>query len=506
MYMKNSNRNIIVGLALTMVAALSGGCNSWLDIYPENQQTSDNFWKSKEEVQEVLMGTYTQLRSNCYEKILQWGEIRGDIVKLGVGKTSNEEKIKSLEIMEDNDVCKWDVFYTVIARANSVIKYSPTVLDEDITFTQQLSDAYVAEAVWLRSLCYFYLVRTFGEVPLVLNPYVDDSEAYEIPKSSEETILNQLISDLTTYASKCKYAYDKDWELRGRATRWAYYALLADVYLWKGDYQNASDVCDKILTPAGGECQFELLSSEEWYSLFYPGNSVESIFELQWDNQYNQKNNLYTWFFNGTENNRYVISATGLALFEADENAADVRGINASYLTESSYDGKFWKYAGTGRYGDGGATRSSTQRDANLILYRLADIYLIKAEALAMMGQYQAMLDVLNVLRAHRGYVENSLTTLPTAQRDALLMVINERSREFIAEGKRWFDILRVAKRDNYAYQDYVTEALLSGVDAKDYQIWKSRLSDVNSYFLPVHKNEVENSNGVITQNPYYED
>lgn len=504
--MKNRNRNIIVGLALTVVMVMTGGCNAWLDIYPENQQTSDNFWKSKEEVQEVLMGAYSCLRTGCYEKILQWGEIRGDIVKLGEGKTTNEEKIKSLEIMEDNAVCKWEDFYKVIARANSIIKYSESVLDEDITYTQKQSDANVAEAVWLRSLCYFYLVRTFGEVPLVLNAYVDDSEAYEIPKSSEETILNQLISDLTTYAVHCKYAYDKDWELRGRATRWAYYALLADVYLWKGEYQNAYETCNKILEPEGGACQFELLQSETWYDLFYPGNSEESIFELQWDNQYNQTNNLYTWFFNGTEKNRYVISATGLALFESDANAADVRGANASYLIESSYDGKFWKYAGTGRYGDGGGLRGSTQRDANLIIYRLADIYLIKAEALAMMGQYQDMLDVLNVFRAHRGYVENSLTTLPSTPREALLMVIDERSREFIAEGKRWFDILRTAKRDDYAYKDYVTEALLSGVAAKDYQIWKSRLSDENSYYLPVYKTEVENSNGVIKQNPYYED
>lgn len=504
--MKNRDRNRIMGLALTLVMAIAGGCNSWLDIYPENQQTSDNFWKSKEEVQEVLMGSYTQLRSKCYEKILQWGEIRGDVIKLGEGKTTNEEKIKSLEIMDDNDICKWDVFYTVIARVNSVIKYSPKVLDEDITFSQKQSDAFVAEAVWLRSLCYFYLVRTFGEVPLVLNPYVDDSEAYEIPKSDEETILNQIIADLTTYASKCKYAYDKDWELRGRATRWAYYALLADVYLWKGDYQNALEICDKILYPAEGECQFELLPSDAWYELFYPGNSVESIFELQWANQYSQTNNLYTWFFNGTEKNRYLVSAAGLALFESEANAQDVRGANASYLIESSYDSKIWKYAGTGRYGENGYIRSSDQRDANLIIYRLSDIYLMKAEALAMMERYQEMQDVLNVFRANRGYPENSLTTLPSTKRDALLLVIGERSREFIAEGKRWFDILRVAKRENYAYQEYVTEALLSGVDAKDYQIWKSRLSDVNSYYLPVHKNEVEHSNGVIVQNPYYVD
>ena len=188
--MKNKDRNRIMGLALTLVMAIAGGCNSWLDIYPENQQTSDNFWKSKEEVQEVLMGSYTQLRSKCYEKILQWGEIRGDVIKLGEGKTTNEEKIKSLEIMDDNDICKWDVFYTVIARVNSVIKYSPKVLDEDITFSQKQSDAFVAEAVWLRSLCYFYLVRTFGEVPLVLNPYVDDSEAYEIPKSDELSLIH----------------------------------------------------------------------------------------------------------------------------------------------------------------------------------------------------------------------------------------------------------------------------------------------------------------------------
>lgn len=503
--MKRIYRNILAATFMGLSLCSLNGCNAWMDIYPENQQTSDNFWQSKEEVQQVLMGTYSQLRKNS-RKLIQWGDLRGDLLKIGATIDANEQKIKNLEIISDNAIAKWDDFYKVIGRANSVIKYSDQVLDRDVTFTQELSNSYTAEAVFLRSLCYFYLVRTFGEVPLVLEPYVDDTEGYDVPKSSEETILEQLVTDLKTYAPKCKYSYEKEWEQSGRVTRWAYYTLLADICLWKGDYEDAITFCNAVLEPNGQAkaCQFTMINAEEWYTIFYPGNSSESIFELQWSNAYDQKNDFFKWFFNGTDKSNYLVSTSARALFEDEAlpDHEDVRGPNASYLVDNTYDSKVWKFAGTDIYGLGGSIRGSSEYDANFVIYRLSDVVLMKAEALVMQGKYADAVTIINDFRAFRGHA-GKLNT-PDIEKDALLMVVDERSREFIAEGKRWFDILRVAKRNNYQYQDYVTDALLLGVDARDYQLWKSRLSDRNSFYMPVHKDEVDNSNGVVTQNSYY--
>ena len=129
----------------------------------------------------------------------------------------------------------------------------------------------------------------------------------------------------------------------------------------------------------------------------------------------------------------------------------------------------------------------------------------MKAEALAMLGgpeNYQASVDLVNIIRRRAGYT----TDLRAANNeyDALMMVIDERQREFIAEGKRWFDILRVAKRNNYAQKNYLIDKLLASVSAANRPIYESKLQDPNSYYLPIHENEIKNNTGILVQNPYY--
>lgn len=487
------------GCAAIILLAMSG-CNSWMDIYPENQQSSDQYWKSKEEVYSVLMGAYTNLR-NSYQTYIQWGELRGDGIDL-ISTSGDAYKMKNLDINISNSICKWSDLYVTIARANAVIKYSPTVIEKDITFTEGMSNSYIAEAIFIRSLCYFYLVRTFDRVPLVLEPYVDDSQGFNVQVSPRNVILNQIISDLNEYAEKCKPGYEVDWQNKGRATRWAFYALLADVYLWQGNYDQAVKTCNKVIQSG----RYSLVPQEEWYTLYYPGNSVESIFEMQWSGELSQTNDLFKLFFNDKENATYKVSGATRDLFE-DESVreVDVRGKSGSYLTDATYDSKIWKYAGTGIYGLDGAQRTSSERDANWIVYRYADIYLIKAEALVMKGQenYQEAFNLVKEIRTRAGYTID--LSFPGSENEALMMVINERQREFVAEGKRWFDILRVASRNSFStYKNYLTDVLLDNVAAKDRPQWEAKLSDTNSYFLPIYKDEITNSGGTLQQNPYY--
>lgn len=487
-------------LAVLLVLPL-GSCNSWLDVYPEEQQSMDNFWTTKEEVEQVLMGAYTKLRGCCLQMV-KWGELRGDMLKVANSTTSAEAKVADMtQLTINNSLCSWEDIYNAISRANSVIEYSASAMEKDITFSQGLSDSYVAEAVFIRSLCYFYLLRTFGEVPLILKPYVDDSQSFYVPKSDKNTIANQLIADLKTWAEKCKPGYEVAWQNKGRATKWACYTLLADICLWQGDYQGAINACNQVITKGPAS----LVSNEAWYTLYYPGNSVESIFEMQWDDDLSQTNSFYSLFFNGTNTSTFVVSDAARELFEEGVTEIDIRGIGGTYIKDGDYSGKVWKFGGTGIYGADGELRTERQRDNNWIFYRYADVLLIKAEALVMQRNYEGARDLVTEIRTRAGHTIE--LPLPETERDALLMVIDERAREFLAEGKRWFDILRVAHIKNFSvYQDYLKEVLLAPVAAKDRLTWEAKLADTNSYYLPILKTEITKSNGVILQNPFYAD
>lgn len=501
--MKKTIRNIILYSATLLMLYVPTGCNSWLDLLPTNDQTTDRYWESKEEVEAVLASAYKQLRADaCQERYVLWGELRGDGIAL-TSATTAAAKIKKLDILTTNSICQWSAFYTAIGYANSVLKYGPTVLEKDPTFSQEVMNSYAAEAIFIRSLCYFYLVRTFNNVPLVTEPYVDDSQEYAVPSSSEADVLARLVSDLESHLKQCKTGYESDqsnpWQNKGRVTRWAYHALLADIYLWQGNYAKCISHCDEL-----EKADFRLLEKEDWFRNFYPGNSDESIFELQWSKTVdNSTSKFYDWFCNGKDASplsTYIISDPSIELF-TETVEKDIRGLYGSYLEGT---GKIWKYGGTDYYNTGGGLRSDS-KDNNWIFYRYADVRLMKAEALVMQGDIEGAKDIVqNEIRARAGY--NSPIDLPSSEYEGLLMVIKERQREFIGEGKRWFDILRVAKRDNYKYKQYLLDILLESVSAKDYPIWASKLSDVNSYYLPIYKTEIDNGKGVLEQNPYYKD
>ena len=489
--MKKIKKILVVGLAGSMMLSLAA-CNSWLDLLPENQQTVDMYWQTKEDVEAVVISGYIRMKS-CLERFVQWGELRGDGLKY-VGSSTDEMDVIELQMLTKNSVSNWYNLYRVIGSANAVIKYAPSVQTHDETFLTEVMNSYVAEATFQRALCYFWLVRTFHEVPLVLDPYVDDSAPYAVAKSSEREIIDRLIADLTEVVKYARPGYSVPLENKGRATRWAIYALLADIYLWDEQYDKCVAACNEVL--ASG--QIELLSGKRWYELYYPGNSIESIFELNYDQSEvaSDKNSLFDWF-NG-EKPKYVVSPGTLSLMDAE----DVRGEGAGY-----YGSWLWKYAATGTTQNGTNLRGTNERDAHWIFYRLPDILLMKAEALVQLsnGDGQMLADaveLVNVIR-RRADIKKDLP-VPATMDECLSLVLNERRVEFMGEGKRWFDILRTAKREGYANRGYLVNILLDGLSAQDRPVYEAKLENEYGYFLPIYQDEIDNSGGVLVQNPYY--
>lgn len=483
---------------LLLLAVVAGGCNAWLDVKPENEQPNDEFWNNKEEVDAVMMSAYQQLR-NSLELLVRWGELRGDATVLGPGLSSNENMlaVKSLEIKDTNPICDWQKFYNAIGRCNAVIVYAGDVLARDRTFTRKACDAYIAEAKWVRALCYMYLVRTFRDVPYITEPYLNDSQEFRIPKSDGMEVLRTVAADLRDCEHQIPVAYAPgSWENKGRATVWSLYALLADIYLWLGEYDEAIDMCDNIEKSG----LFTLLPNEEWYKLYYPGNSDESIFELQWDAALLQTNTLFGWFYHDNNNNNYAISEAAVAKFNEFPDEKDVRANGGSYIAASS---KVWKYAGTATGVDN--LRGSGQRDANWIVYRLADVLLMKAEALVMRdaaGDAEAAYAIVTRIRERAGYLLHP--ELPDNTSDAIDLILDERLRELCFEGKRWFDLVRVAVRNDGEYKYKLVSLLLQNVAAKDRPLYEAKLQNTYGYFLPIKANDITASGGILVQNPYY--
>ncbi|MBN1183808.1 MAG: RagB/SusD family nutrient uptake outer membrane protein [Bacteroidales bacterium] len=491
-------------ILLTFVLAFSG-CTDWLTLEPQDELIREEYWKTEGDVVAVLGQAYARM-SYFLDDIYYWAELRGGLLSPDEKKVSTTSlEFFNYNLNEYNDKVKWGDFYIVINLANTIIEYAPKAKENDKTFSDITYNGYMAEAYYLRSLCYFYLIKAFKDVPFILKSYSDDNQSFDYEKSTEEYITDHLITDLNYIVDM---AFKPDFfeyieEKKGRVTVNAVYALLAEIYLWNDDYQKCIETCDKI-------SGIYLVDGEDYFSLYAgDGNSIESIFELQFDytnynttNKYGDGKNLYTLTSNNREGNQETdVSEFLTSLYSVN----DLRQTNedGDYVTYIPSVTSIWKYEGLSPY-DGTrdrVDRTKSRSDANWIFYRLADIYLMKAEAYAEMDNYTKSLEQLNTIKERAdipAYTNNTNKT------KLLEEILNERAREFVGEGKRWFDLVRVSRRDINNRLSIIYEAVIANVDSRSRSAVASKIKDMDSWFLPIYYNELL-LNKKLTQNPFYE-
>lgn len=488
-------KNILLLLGVLLMT----GCNSWLDLKPEDERVSDQYWTSKEDVQTTLLSCYNRFRT-CLPYLMIWGEVRADNLNVMSVQdvTEDIELIHGQNITSENIWVDWADFYRVINSANSVIKYAPVVLEKDPLYTEEEMKYDVAEAKGMRALAYYYLVRAFRDVPLVTEPYVSDEYDFTLPKTDEEVIWAQIVEDLKA-ALKTRNSYSAAstsfWQNKCRLTTWGAATLLAEVYLWTGEYDLSRQLCEQIMNSK----RFEL--QENWYEVFYPGMTDESIFELFFDQANSQSNSLFPWFNPGNTNHYYEMNSN--AMQEYDDN--DGRGEGATFVSKTN---TVWKYLGReAANADANNTRPNTSRSCNWIFYRYADVFLIHAEACAMLPSpdYESAVNSLNEIRGRAGLEALSPTDVYT-QESFLTLLLDERKKEFVAEGKRWFDLLRLARIDHFSkFKTMVVNVLLKNISLNERPIYQTKLAREGSFYFPINKEEIARSGGVLIQNEAYQ-
>lgn len=480
-------------ILIVLVTGL-GSCKKWLTLKPQDGIVGDEFWNTKEQVEAAVTGVYTSLQANT-ELFFIWGEARADMVTPGFRASQDELDIVNLNMLPNNKFVNWRTIYQSINYCNTIIQLAPGVLQKDNTFDQAQLDKAVGQAQAIRGLLYFYLVRSFNEVPLNLKATVSDNDIVSLAKSSKDDILNQIVQDLQNAAASLPPTYGSLEQDKGRVNRYAANAILADVYLWMDKYNEAAAECDKII-----DAKKYLLASRSGFfnNVFYKGNSVESIFELQFDAQ--RLNPFYDMHMPSRKRwgaaTNLVDMVYGIDMVNTVPKV-DVRGDGTAFR---STDFSIWKYMGADNQGN--AFRDQDQSFAHWIFYRYADVLLLKAEALNEMNKPLEASRIVKDIRERGNAID--LKQMDSLNKSAMaISILEERQRELAFEGKRWYDVLRNAKRNNYAKRQLLLDMATLSIPADRRQAAFTKLIDNNSHYFPVYLYELQ-TNKLLEQNPFY--
>ncbi|SER60643.1 RagB/SusD family nutrient uptake outer membrane protein [Pedobacter rhizosphaerae] len=485
-------KKTLYSTCLLILLMMGSSCNKWLDLEPRDGITRQEFWKTKEDVLAAVSGCYASLLApppsigdrSLLEYMFMFGELRADMISGGPTITTQEVDIVNVNITADNTIANWAAFYRTINYCNTVLDYAPGVKSVDPTFTEATLNGYMAEALTLRSLMYFYLLRTFSDVPLKLTATVKDTDLQNLPKTRQADILKQIVADLKKAEQFALTTYGNTRSDKGRVTKFTVNALLADVYLWMEDYPNALVECNKIIDSQ----RFALVSSTSaWYNtVFFRGSSIETIFEFDQP--------VENPFFNLLVNSRRRYIASPLVpseIFVPDETDPD----NVYDIRPGSY---YNSAATIQKYGTENPSYVKWQA------YRISDIMMIKAEALALTGGGVEALELVNTLRLRRNAVNATKVDVDPDDTEALCdYILAERAREFAFEGKRWYDLLRHAKRNNYSRLDILLDMVSKTVSPTLQQSAITKFRDYNSHYLPILQSELF-TNPNLVQNPFY--
>lgn len=436
-------KKIKIFLAFLALATSLFSCDKVLEVEPVSDITNANYWKAEGDVTGYLTGIYTKFRDVA--NTTYYLEDRGDsfVEGLEVG-VSNAWR----QNLNNSTAPNWIDFYNLIHHCNLLLKYTP-----GISFTNQDNkNRDLAEAYFIRAYTYFTLLRSWGDVPIVLEP--TESGDQTLPaRAPAADVMQQVLKDVNMAISLFP---EEGFVNKSRASMPACYALKADAFLWKAkvlkggnaDLDSSLAAIQKVEAVSGLalESQFAQIFStdnrngkevilslhferDEKTGMYAQGLKPRDIFVQSAKN----KNDL-AYAQNGARSN-YAPSPRLIALF--DENANDQRKA-ASVITAIDNNGGVIgvfdnKFRGT-LYSD------DRYFDNDIILYRLGDILLLKAEALAALDRISDAVAALNAIRnrAHTGDYSGSL-----ARADVEKAILDERFRELYLENKRWPDLVR---------------------------------------------------------------
>ena len=438
-------------MLLTIITVTCFSCDV-LEVEPKSSIDATTAFKNKEDIDKGILGAYSYFQSLRYygRSDVIFPDLAADNLSHPVGATASEyREIANNNILPENGSVSgiWYIMYGGINVANNVIAKVPGI--ENMTESEKNSA--LGELYFIRALNHFNLMNYFGPIPIKTTPTVGVGNL-DIARAPVDQVYAQIINDLLFAAEHLPAS-----SIKIRTSKYAAKALLARVYLYQENYDQAVTMATDVINNGG----YTLLGN--YADVFAADQSAESIFEI---------------YFSQTERNRIAEYnfPTSLNGRREVEPSADLL---AAYETGDSRYGASIAFAGTSAYAI--KYDDLSLGDANFIVLRLADMYLIRAEAETHKSapNTTAIQSDINTIRLRANLTPTAETSIAQLQR----IIEKERRLEFAFEGQRWFDLVRTGR----------AIAVLPNVNSS------------NQTLFPIPSEELQTNNDPgMTQNPGY--
>ncbi len=477
---------------LPAVLLVLASCSDFLDRMPYSAIPTADFYKTEKELDLAGIGLYGSLQTFYQAEYPQLAELCSDNTSCGNGENAADGEFDNFSLNSMNSKLEnaWNRSYNAILQTNKVLASLPSVDFADPVKKQQIQ----GEALFIRGLSYFNLVRMFGKVPLVTE-VLTQADARQLVRDPVDDIYALILTDLDDASDLLPASYSGN--SIGRATRWAALTLLGKVYMTLNRFDDA-------LVPLGeviDDGPYQLLT--DYAAIFDPANAnhAESIFEIQYEGGNLGEGS--AWSFQA--HNRNIASAMGISSAAATLPTASIisalgNKTSARYLASI---GEIKVGTTTYRHVKKHYMEHTVQNqsDDNWPLLRYADVLLMYAEASneTTATPDAEVVEMVNKIR-RRAFAlpidtPNATYDLPAVQTSTQAAFRNavweERRVELAFEGHRWFDLVRTGQFISVMNQHAVEANYSFRVDA-------------HNAIYPVPQREIDINPKLRPNNPGY--
>ena len=452
-----------------LILAVSCG-DDFTVLAPQSQRNVENFYQSDTDFEVAINGAYAVLADNDLygRNVMLLLEMRSDNTFNDGGATGLAESLERItrfdELTDASELeTTWAGSYKVISSLNTILSRIDNVDFDNAV----LGDRIKGEALFIRSLVYYNLAVTFGNIPLQLEEVT--SPSVDINQVSADVIYNEITTDLEEAEGLLPASYSGSGV--GRATSGAAATLLGLVHLTNGNNGQAETALRRVVSSQ----EYDLVPV--YADIWGPSNenNIESIFEIQYKSGGQGTGSGFTEYYSpdlsisGGVGGGNVPQAPTDDLIASYGQPADDR--LETIGTDVDGDPYLNKYDAT--------QAIAFDSDVNFIVFRYADVLLLLAEAI---GEGTEAYDLIDEVRSRSGLTTPSATLTGSFEE----ILLNERRREFVGENKRWPDLLRFGVAQQ-VMADYLSDEGFSPSDIR--------------LIYPIPQRELDAAPGELTQN-----
>jgi len=491
-------RNIVKYTAgLLMITGLISvsSCKKILDLQPHNSTFTNAYFTNGTDANTAIAGAYSLLRSVLLSNYSfhVFGDATTSEFSINSGLDDANYNISNGEFTGLNvgpGIWNWLNYYQLLQQINLIINKVPAIPINKFS-NQDDKNQIIGEAYYLRAFTYFYMTRVWGDVPLKLQPDLDVSQAVNIPRTPAADVLKQCLADLKIAESNLAFGYADESQRAVRANKGSAFALEAHIKAWTHDYAG----CEQATAQVINNGQYHLVTDTSQFSKIFIGKSVEGIFEINIDYQQSEGISLNNPYQNGyaptiaypfvAQKSNLEWPVSTLYVNTLFKDTTDLR-YKKYFFQAQSTSGQTIKYSNI-TYADGSA-KNDPRLSNNIIIFRLADIMLLRAEALNQLGRDGEALTLLNTIRSRAGIANY------TGAGNALARtILEERLRELFYEGQSFYDLVRTKQIGN-----------TSGSFIADYSHINDSRVNQGGYLWPIDPTMFKDD-FVLKQTPYWQ-